>query len=64
MRQLNQSKYSTDEIVETMKKISPMSTNKTPIRIGGLSDGGYILLEELLTGTINYSFGVGNVSSF
>jgi len=64
MRQLNQTKYSTDDIVETLKKISPISTNKTPIRIGGLSDGGYILLEELLTGTINYSFGVGNVSSF
>ena len=64
MRKLHQDKYTVKDIVNTMKKISPKKTDKTPIRIGKESDGGYILLDELLKGGVAYSFGVGNTSAF
>ena len=64
MRKLHQDKYTVKDIVNTMKKISPKKTDKTPVRIGKESDGGYILLDELLKGGVAYSFGVGSTSAF
>jgi len=66
MSVLGQNVYSTEEIVEVFKKISPRMTDAKPIRVGKQSDGGYILLEDILSKSdgVAYSFGVGKTVSF
>lgn len=57
-------RHSMEDIVSTMAKLTPKSTNMTPVRVGCSNDGGYILLKELLDGSISYSFGVGRMTQF
>lgn len=58
-------KYTTDEVVKTLKLLSPRTTNMSLVRIGNAADGGYILLEELIKQNgITYSLGVGDSTQF
>ena len=52
-------KYTNEDVVNTLKLLSPRTTNMNPVRIGNAIDGGYVLLEELIKQNgITYSFGV------
>ena len=41
-------KYTNEDVVNTLKLLSPRTTNMNPVRIGNAIDGGYVLLEELI----------------
>ena len=58
-------KYTNEDVVNTLKLLSPRTTNMNPVRIGNAIDGGYVLLEELIKQNgITYSFGVGHTNLF
>ena len=58
-------KYTNEDVVNTLKLLSPRTTNMNPVRIGNAIDGWYVLLEELIKQNgITYSFGVGHTNLF
>lgn len=64
MRELVQNKYPLNDVISTLSMISPKTPKSERVRIGPDKDGGYVLLNDLLTGNVAYSFGVGRSSEF
>lgn len=51
-------------ILRLIRRLRPRKTNKDLIRMGGGSDGGYLIPDDLLGVRACFSAGVGNVSEF
>ena len=57
-------KRNSSDIKKLISSLRPKRTNKKLIRLGGESDGGYLLPDDLIDLTACFSAGVGEISTF